>query len=307
MKAADCHTQRGSSRSSSSQDHSLALAAAVLTAAALAAPATAHVQVRPTVAAPGDPVLFEVIVPGESDAKTVQVTLQVPKERAAVLLQRPAGLGTGETAKASDGSLVGDRLAGRASRRTASRASPSWLRRPSRRATSSGRRCSRYDDGERRALDRRPRLREPGGGDQGHGLRAARRTPVAGRAGEVGGRGRGRAERRRATVAAPATAPDRRRTTTARCHLILGDRRARRSRSPRWRSRCARANRLPLRTYTDEPPARPPRHHRRRARAAGRRLGAHDRLHDLGQEVRERHPERLHALRRHQPRLHGRA
>jgi hypothetical protein len=39
----------------------LASAAAFL---ALAAPAAAHIQVRPTLVAPGDPVLFEVIVPG---------------------------------------------------------------------------------------------------------------------------------------------------------------------------------------------------------------------------------------------------
>ena len=46
------------------------LAAAVITAAAIATPAAAHVQIRPTVAAPGDPVMFQVIVPGERDAHT---------------------------------------------------------------------------------------------------------------------------------------------------------------------------------------------------------------------------------------------
>ncbi len=38
----------------------IAIAAAVLSAAAFAAPAGAHIQVRPAVAAPGDPVLFQV-------------------------------------------------------------------------------------------------------------------------------------------------------------------------------------------------------------------------------------------------------
>jgi uncharacterized protein YcnI len=47
---------------------------------AFAAPASAHIQVRPTLVAPGDPVLFQVIVPGERDARTVEVTLQVPKD-----------------------------------------------------------------------------------------------------------------------------------------------------------------------------------------------------------------------------------
>ena len=82
----------------------LALAAAVLTAAALAAPAAAHVQVRPTVAAPGDPVLFEVIVPGESDAKTVEVTLQVPKDVLPFSFNDPPGWER-ENREGSDGSL----------------------------------------------------------------------------------------------------------------------------------------------------------------------------------------------------------
>ena len=47
-------------------------------AAALAAPAAAHVQVTPSAVAPGDPVTFEVLVPGETDARTVEVSLQVP-------------------------------------------------------------------------------------------------------------------------------------------------------------------------------------------------------------------------------------
>ena len=89
----------------------LALAAAVLTAAALAAPAAAHVQVRPTVAAPGDPVLFEVIVPGERDAKTIEVTLQVPKDVLPFSFQDPPGWErTNE--EAADGSLESIRWRG---------------------------------------------------------------------------------------------------------------------------------------------------------------------------------------------------
>jgi uncharacterized protein YcnI len=57
-----------------------ALAAAAGLTLLLAAPAAAHIQVRPALAAPGDPVLFEMIVPNEKDAHTVEVTLQVPKD-----------------------------------------------------------------------------------------------------------------------------------------------------------------------------------------------------------------------------------
>jgi uncharacterized protein YcnI len=56
----------------------IALAAAAVLAAA--APARAHVQVTPTEAAPGDPVVFEVLVPGETDAHTTEVSLQIPKD-----------------------------------------------------------------------------------------------------------------------------------------------------------------------------------------------------------------------------------
>ena len=52
---------------------------AVLAAAVAAAPAQAHVQVTPAEAAPGDPVQFELLVPGESDAHTTEVALQIPK------------------------------------------------------------------------------------------------------------------------------------------------------------------------------------------------------------------------------------
>jgi uncharacterized protein YcnI len=41
-------------------------------------PAMAHVQVRPTMAAPDDAVLFEVLVPNERENRTVEVELAVP-------------------------------------------------------------------------------------------------------------------------------------------------------------------------------------------------------------------------------------
>jgi uncharacterized protein YcnI len=68
-----------------------AFAVALGALALAAAPASAHIQVRPTVAAPGDPVLFELIVPNEKDAKTVEVTLQVPKDVLPFSFEEPAG------------------------------------------------------------------------------------------------------------------------------------------------------------------------------------------------------------------------
>ena len=85
-----------------------AVAAAFL---ALAAPAAAHVQVRPALVAPGDPVLFEVIVPGERDAKTIEVTLQVPKDVLPFSFQDPPGWErTNE--EAADGSIAAIRWRG---------------------------------------------------------------------------------------------------------------------------------------------------------------------------------------------------
>jgi uncharacterized protein YcnI len=58
-----------------------ALAVAAAAALALSAPASAHIQVRPATVAPGDPVLFSLLVPGErDDAQTTQITLQMPKD-----------------------------------------------------------------------------------------------------------------------------------------------------------------------------------------------------------------------------------
>ena len=45
-----------------------------------AAPAAAHIQVRPAQAAPGDPVLWTVLVPSEQETGTRQVELAIPKD-----------------------------------------------------------------------------------------------------------------------------------------------------------------------------------------------------------------------------------
>ncbi len=68
-----------------------ALAAGLAVFAIAAAPAAAHIQVRPTLVAPGDPVLFQLIVPNEKDAHTVEVTLQVPKDVLPFSFEEPAG------------------------------------------------------------------------------------------------------------------------------------------------------------------------------------------------------------------------
>ena len=68
-----------------------ALAAGLVALAVTAAPAAAHIQVRPTLVAPGDPVLFQLIVPNEKDAHTVEVTLQVPKDVLPFSFEEPAG------------------------------------------------------------------------------------------------------------------------------------------------------------------------------------------------------------------------
>jgi uncharacterized protein YcnI len=53
-------------------------AAAVGVAALCASPVGAHVQVLPGEVAPNDPVLFTVLVPGETDSGTARVELKVP-------------------------------------------------------------------------------------------------------------------------------------------------------------------------------------------------------------------------------------
>jgi uncharacterized protein YcnI len=51
---------------------------ALVLAAAFAGPAAAHVQVLPSTVAPGDPTLFTVLVPNESNSETVKVELKIP-------------------------------------------------------------------------------------------------------------------------------------------------------------------------------------------------------------------------------------
>jgi uncharacterized protein YcnI len=80
------------------------LLAAAAAALVFAAPASAHVQVRPSLAAPGDPVLFQVIVPNEKDAHTVEVTLQMPKDVIPFSFEDPPGW-TRENQQGADGSL----------------------------------------------------------------------------------------------------------------------------------------------------------------------------------------------------------
>ncbi|WP_445149695.1 DUF1775 domain-containing protein [Baekduia sp. Peel2402] len=55
-----------------------AVLTAVAAALVAAAPAAAHVQITPTVAAPGDSAKFTVLVPGETEAQTTKVELKVP-------------------------------------------------------------------------------------------------------------------------------------------------------------------------------------------------------------------------------------
>jgi uncharacterized protein YcnI len=63
--------------------HSALLRAGALTAVLAAGhtgAAAAHIQVRPAQAAPGDPVLWTVLIPSEEEAGTRQVELAVPKD-----------------------------------------------------------------------------------------------------------------------------------------------------------------------------------------------------------------------------------
>jgi len=60
--------------------HALCVLALAAVAPALAvAPAAAHMQVRPAQAAPGDPVLWTVLVPSEEESGTRQLELAVPR------------------------------------------------------------------------------------------------------------------------------------------------------------------------------------------------------------------------------------
>lgn len=79
--------------------------AVAVVAVALFAPATAaHVQVLPARAAPGDPTLFNVLVPNEADASTVRVELKIPAGVLPFSFQETPGWKRSET-RAANGSL----------------------------------------------------------------------------------------------------------------------------------------------------------------------------------------------------------
>jgi uncharacterized protein YcnI len=67
------------------------LIAAVASALLAAAPAQAHIQVSPTQAAPGDPVLFQLLVPNERAASTIEVSMKVPANVIPFSYGEPAG------------------------------------------------------------------------------------------------------------------------------------------------------------------------------------------------------------------------
>jgi uncharacterized protein YcnI len=82
-------------------------------AGALAAPAAlAHIQVTPTTAAPGDAVLFEVLVPGEKEARTTEVALQIPRGVLPFSWDDPPGWDR-KLEMADDGSIAVARWRGR--------------------------------------------------------------------------------------------------------------------------------------------------------------------------------------------------
>lgn len=58
----------------------IAIVLGLLVSLSVAAPAAAHVQVRPAEVATDDSVKFDVLVPGETSARTVKVELAVPKD-----------------------------------------------------------------------------------------------------------------------------------------------------------------------------------------------------------------------------------
>jgi uncharacterized protein YcnI len=67
------------------------LIATAASAMLAAAPAQAHIQVSPAEAAPGDPVLFELLVPNERSARTIEVRLKIPASVVPFSYEEPAG------------------------------------------------------------------------------------------------------------------------------------------------------------------------------------------------------------------------
>lgn len=91
------------------------LAALVAVGTGIAAPAVAHVQVRPTVAAPGDAVLWTLLVPGEREVGTRSVELAIPDGVLPFSFEDPVGWER-ETTENADGTLRSIRWTGSASR-----------------------------------------------------------------------------------------------------------------------------------------------------------------------------------------------
>jgi uncharacterized protein YcnI len=89
--------------------------AAVLAVAWAAPPAGAHVQVTPAQAAPGDPVEFELLVPGERDARTIEVALRIPDGVLPFSFERTPGWHR-QLDKRADGSIAVVRWHGRLAR-----------------------------------------------------------------------------------------------------------------------------------------------------------------------------------------------
>lgn len=82
------------------------VAAVLATVATLtaAAPASAHIQISPTVAAPDDAVLFQLLVPNEREDDTVEIRVQIPKGVLAFSFEDTPGWRR-TTTNAADGSI----------------------------------------------------------------------------------------------------------------------------------------------------------------------------------------------------------
>jgi uncharacterized protein YcnI len=76
-----------------------------IVALAAAGAAEAHVQISPTAAAPGDPVEFELLVPGETEAHTIEVALRVPDGVLPFAFERQPGWHR-QVEKGADGSVA---------------------------------------------------------------------------------------------------------------------------------------------------------------------------------------------------------
>jgi uncharacterized protein YcnI len=81
------------------------LAGSALALAALAPPAAAHVQVTPGQVAPGDAVVFTVLVPNERDDPTTRVELEIPEGLVPFSFEDTPGWER-ETNTAADGSIA---------------------------------------------------------------------------------------------------------------------------------------------------------------------------------------------------------